>query len=95
MSHAAAEEPRSERCRYPLCTQSRAFLVLPLGNRHPEQIFPDHNPTKRSRRLTGPFVSGLNRKSIKNVFQAMLYATDGIEKDEDLQKPMVGVASVW
>ncbi|KAG8946838.1 hypothetical protein FRC04_011385 [Tulasnella sp. 424] len=25
----------------------------------------------------------------------MLFATDGIEKDEDLSKPMVGVASVW
>ncbi|KZS93756.1 dihydroxy-acid dehydratase [Sistotremastrum niveocremeum HHB9708] len=27
--------------------------------------------------------------------QAMLYATEGIEKDEDLNKGMVGVASVW
>lgn len=25
----------------------------------------------------------------------MLFATEGIEKDEDLSKPMVGVASVW
>ncbi|KAF9046588.1 dihydroxy-acid/6-phosphogluconate dehydratase [Panaeolus papilionaceus] len=27
--------------------------------------------------------------------QAMLYATDGINSDEDFQKPMVGVGSVW
>lgn len=27
--------------------------------------------------------------------QAMLYATEGIEKDSDLEKPMIGVASVW
>jgi dihydroxy-acid dehydratase len=27
--------------------------------------------------------------------QAMLYATEGIEKDEDFDKAMVGVASVW
>ena len=27
--------------------------------------------------------------------QAMLYATEGIEADSDLSKPMVGVASVW
>ena len=27
--------------------------------------------------------------------QAMLYATEGIETDEDLNKAMVGVASVW
>jgi dihydroxy-acid dehydratase len=25
----------------------------------------------------------------------MLYATDGITEDSDLQKPMIGVASVW
>jgi len=25
----------------------------------------------------------------------MLYATEGIEKDEDFNKAMVGVASVW
>lgn len=28
-------------------------------------------------------------------FKAMLYATDGIDGEEDLQKAMVGVASVW
>ena len=27
--------------------------------------------------------------------QAMLYATEGINSDEDFQKAMVGVASVW
>jgi dihydroxy-acid dehydratase len=45
---------------------------------------------------------GLNRHS-RNVTQhksqgasqAMLYATDGVETDADLNKAMVGVASVW
>lgn len=27
--------------------------------------------------------------------QAMLYATDGIDSDADLNKPMVGVANIW
>lgn len=27
--------------------------------------------------------------------QAMLYATDGIDSESDLAKPMVGVANVW
>lgn len=27
--------------------------------------------------------------------QAMLYATEGVETDDDLKKAMVGVASVW
>ncbi|GAA96965.1 uncharacterized protein L969DRAFT_54090 [Mixia osmundae IAM 14324] len=27
--------------------------------------------------------------------QAMLYATEGIDSDADLQKPMIGVASIW
>lgn len=27
--------------------------------------------------------------------QAMLYATDGIDSDKDLAKPMVGIANVW
>lgn len=25
----------------------------------------------------------------------MLYATEGIDKDSDLAKPMVGIASIW
>jgi hypothetical protein len=29
------------------------------------------------------------------VIQAMLYATDGIRSDDDFNKAMVGVASVW
>ena len=27
--------------------------------------------------------------------QAMLYATDGVHGDEDFEKAMVGIASVW
>lgn len=27
--------------------------------------------------------------------QAMLYATEGVETDDDLNKAMVGVASIW
>jgi dihydroxy-acid dehydratase len=27
--------------------------------------------------------------------QAMLYATEGINDEEDLAKPMVGIASIW
>ena len=30
-----------------------------------------------------------------NSVQAMLYATDGITTDDDFNKAMVGVASVW
>jgi len=45
---------------------------------------------------------GLNRHS-RNVTQdksqgasqAMLFATDGVDSNEDFQKAMVGVASVW
>ncbi|ORX36440.1 dihydroxy-acid/6-phosphogluconate dehydratase [Kockovaella imperatae] len=44
-------------------------------------------PNRYSRTITQPKDQGAS--------QAMLYATDGIENDEDLQKPMVGVASVW
>ncbi|KAG6820717.1 hypothetical protein H0H93_012770 [Arthromyces matolae] len=46
--------------------------------------------------------AGLNRYSRvitqpkdQGASQAMLYATDGIKVDEDFNKPMVGVASVW
>ncbi|KAG5729697.1 hypothetical protein E4T56_gene1043 [Termitomyces sp. T112] len=45
---------------------------------------------------------GLNRYSRvitqpkdQGASQAMLYATEGIKNDEDFNKPMVGVASVW
>jgi len=40
-----------------------------------------------SRTVTQPKVQGAS--------QAMLFATDGIRSDDDFEKPMVGVASVW
>lgn len=40
-----------------------------------------------SRTVTQPKTQGAS--------QAMLYATEGVNVDEDLNKPMVGVASVW
>ncbi|KAI0076350.1 dihydroxy-acid and 6-phosphogluconate dehydratase [Panus rudis PR-1116 ss-1] len=40
-----------------------------------------------SRTVTQPKTQGAS--------QAMLYATEGVNEDEDLNKPMVGVASVW
>ena len=40
-----------------------------------------------SRTVTQPKTQGAS--------QAMLYATEGISKDEDFNKAMVGVASVW
>jgi dihydroxy-acid dehydratase len=40
-----------------------------------------------SRTITAPKDQGAS--------QAMLYATPGIENDEDLTRAMVGVASVW
>jgi len=47
-------------------------------------------------------VEGINRYS-RNVTQpkdqgaaqAMLFATEGVDNDNDLKKAMVGVASVW
>ncbi|KZO96874.1 dihydroxy-acid and 6-phosphogluconate dehydratase [Calocera viscosa TUFC12733] len=45
---------------------------------------------------------GLNRYSRivtqpkdQGASQAMLYATEGVESEDDLKKPMIGVASVW
>lgn len=35
------------------------------------------------------------RRVIHISIQAMLYATDGINTDEDFNKAMIGVASVW
>ena len=40
-----------------------------------------------SRTVTKPKTQGAS--------QAMLYATEGIKSDEDFNKAMVGVASVW
>lgn len=40
-----------------------------------------------SRTITQPKAQGAS--------QAMLYATEGIDTDDDLNKPMVGVASIW
>ncbi|KLO12991.1 dihydroxy-acid and 6-phosphogluconate dehydratase [Schizopora paradoxa] len=37
----------------------------------------------------------VTRPKSQGASQAMLYATDGVEKPEDFEKPMVGVASVW
>lgn len=40
-----------------------------------------------SRTVTQPKTQGAS--------QAMLYATDGVNSDEDFDRAMVGVASVW
>jgi dihydroxy-acid dehydratase len=40
-----------------------------------------------SRKITQPKDQGAS--------QAMLYATEGVDTDDDLSKAMVGVASVW
>lgn len=40
-----------------------------------------------SRTITKPKTQGAS--------QAMLYATEGVDSDEDFSKAMVGVASVW
>ncbi|GAA5871151.1 hypothetical protein JCM8547_001471 [Rhodosporidiobolus lusitaniae] len=52
--------------------------------------------------LNPPFKDGLNRHSrvitadkTQGASQAMLYATEGMESETDLAKPMVGVANVW
>ncbi|GAA5952054.1 hypothetical protein JCM10213_005350 [Rhodosporidiobolus nylandii] len=49
-----------------------------------------------------PFADGLNRHSrvitadkTQGASQAMLYATDGIDSEADMAKPMVGIANVW
>lgn len=41
------------------------------------------------------YINTKNNGHVDHVSQAMLYATEGIENDEDFNKPMVGVASVW
>ncbi|GAA6043847.1 hypothetical protein JCM8097_007234 [Rhodosporidiobolus ruineniae] len=52
-----------------------------------------HNPpfdnclNRHSRVITGDKTQGAS--------QAMLYATDGINSEEDLARPMVGIANVW
>ena len=40
-----------------------------------------------SRTVTQPKTQGAS--------QAMLYATEGVDSDEDFQRAMVGVASIW
>ncbi|KAG8905370.1 hypothetical protein FRB99_009039 [Tulasnella sp. 403] len=40
-------------------------------------------------------INALTGEIAKHRAWAMLFATDGVETDEDLGKPMVGVASVW
>ena len=56
--------------------------------------------TTLSRRADGPIVMNRYSRNVtqpktQGASQAMLYATEGIVEDEDLNKAMVGVASVW
>lgn len=51
------------------------------------QRLPPGDLNRLSRLITRPKDQGAS--------QAMLYATPGIENDEDLTRAMVGVASVW
>ena len=67
-----------------------------------------HGLQAGSRRLFSTSVARCSEKPVLNRYsrtvtkpktqgasQAMLYATDGIKKDEDFDKAMVGVGSVW
>ncbi|THH27032.1 hypothetical protein EUX98_g7146 [Antrodiella citrinella] len=51
------------------------------------------------RRADGPVMNRYSRNvtqpKTQGASQAMLYATEGVNSDEDLNKAMVGVASVW
>ncbi|KAJ8516894.1 hypothetical protein ONZ45_g5835 [Pleurotus djamor] len=64
---------------------STASTRLFSSSHHPCADKPVLN--RYSRIITAPKDQGAS--------QAMLYATDGIKSDEDFQKAMVGVASVW
>ena len=65
---------------------------------------PNGGINRYSRTVTQPKAQGASQVSTNELFgicghnrelQAMLWATDGIEEDSDLNKAMVGVGSVW
>ncbi|KAH8825357.1 dihydroxy-acid/6-phosphogluconate dehydratase [Flagelloscypha sp. PMI_526] len=50
---------------------------------------------KKSSGPLNKYSQHITRPKDQGASQAMLYATDPIKNDEDLAKPMVGVASIW
>ncbi|WWC59908.1 dihydroxy-acid dehydratase [Kwoniella dejecticola CBS 10117] len=71
---------------------SRRFLCTPVARAaravHSSAARPASEAINRySKTITEPKSQGAS--------QAMLYATDGVNTDDDLKKAMVGVASVW
>lgn len=67
----------------PLAAMTRSLHCSPSLSSRP----PAGDLNRMSRTITRPKDQGAS--------QAMLYATEGIESDEDLQRAMVGVASIW
>ncbi|CAL1712590.1 unnamed protein product [Somion occarium] len=67
--------------RYGKLVPSRSFATT-AGTHADKPVL-----NRYSRTVTQPKAQGAS--------QAMLYATEGVNSDEDFNKPMVGVASVW
>ncbi|KAF9817307.1 hypothetical protein IEO21_03567 [Rhodonia placenta] len=75
--------PTSLSTRFTRLTDGSRRCLATSASRHSENVVLN----RYSRTVTQPKTQGAS--------QAMLYATDGITNDDDFNKAMVGVASVW
>ena len=65
------------------------------ARRASRRLFSSSHPPCADKVVMNRYSRTVTQPKDQGASQAMLYATDGIVRDEDFDKAMVGVASVW
>ena len=61
----------------------------------PHRLFATSTPACSDKPILNRFSRTVTKPKSQGASQAMLYDTDGVRSDEDFDKAIVGVASVW
>ncbi|KAI1793411.1 dihydroxy-acid and 6-phosphogluconate dehydratase [Ganoderma leucocontextum] len=74
---------------------SSSFPARSFLRRSPHRLFATSAPACSDKPILNRYSRTVTKPKSQGASQAMLYDTDGIQGDEDFDKAMVGVASVW
>ena len=66
-----------------------------LLRRSPHRLFATSAPSCGDKPVMNRYSRTITKPKSQGASQAMLYDTDGVRSDDDFNKAMVGVASIW
>ena len=66
-----------------------------LLRRSPHRLFATSAPSCVDKPVMNRYSRTITKPKSQGASQAMLYDTDGVRSDDDFNKAMVGVASIW